>query len=85
MTNSSTFQKAAPKPDFWTNLENNMLATVVTVLEVSLFLFAATRALFSIVKPNVQSGIHYLFIVLPLAIILPALHAEAKKTETHDD
>ena len=85
VTNQSLFQNAPSQPDFWTRLENNMLATVVSVIEISLLIFAATRALFSIVSPKVSGGLYYLMVILPLALLMPALRAEATKTDIHDD
>jgi hypothetical protein len=78
-----------PKLNFWGAIENEMIAAVVTLLEVTVLLFATTRALVSIVNPKVQGAFYYVFVLLPLAIVLPAFvaraDAKAASAKIHDD
>uniref|UniRef100_A0AC35GUM9 Uncharacterized protein n=1 Tax=Panagrolaimus sp. PS1159 TaxID=55785 RepID=A0AC35GUM9_9BILA len=55
-----------------------MLSAIVNILEFSILLFAATRALVSIVNPKVQHAAYSLLFVLPISIILPIFVARAE-------
>ena len=72
--------------DFWSRTEFTMIGAVVTFIEFALLFFATTRALFSIVKPQVQSGMYSLFVLLPLSILLPVFFSkvDAKEVDLDD-
>lgn len=58
-----------------------MIGAVVTVFEFALLFFATTQALFSILTPKAKSGLYSLFVLLPLAIILPVFFGRVDAKE----
>ena len=54
-----------------------MLASVVTIIECAILLFATTKALMSIVNPKVKGAVYYGLVLLPLSLILPAIAVQA--------
>jgi len=71
----------SPNEDLYRKAENNMLAAVVNLFEYSFLFFAAGQALLSIVNPKVKGSLYYVFILLPIALMMsPTVSATMSET-----
>jgi len=71
----------SPNADLYRKAEDNMLAAIVTLFEYSFIFFATGQALLSIVNPKIKGSLYYVFILLPIALMMsPTVSATMSET-----